>query len=467
VTSTLLRARASRAAVFGLAVLAAACSDQSASPLDPAFPPPVLAPKSAVAMLHCSADVRAGSLSCSDAPDGGARRYVGGLQNVDVKLTSTNVAYDPASQIFSADLTVQNLLVQRMGSDGATVSGVTVFFNSGPVVTSGTGSVEVANADGQGTFTAGTQPYFLYAGSLPYQAVSAPKRWEWSMPATVVNFSFTLMVSAPLVPTVVFDMLVSGNRDIYRMGIDGQDLTRLTTSTGDDRDPTVARGKVVFTSHRHGNAELYRVDLKGGGEVRLTTTTDNETSPALSPDGTQLAFIRNNSSVLGKLWRSNADVTDAVQPTAGFGFSGDVETGPTWLGNGRLAFVSTTSGSADVWSLAVPGTAPVKMGSQLNDVGDVDPSWNQDGRLAFASSRSGGTDLYAISAEGTLSQLTTRAGSDSHPSWLADGRVLFSCHMGSPRGARICLVTPGTPGTFTEITTPGPAERPVAVIDAL
>ena len=466
-TMTLPRVRASRAAVLGLAVLAAACSDQGASPLDPTLPPSIAAPKAAVALLHCSASVRERSVSCSEAPAGGASRYVGGLQGMDVKLTSTNVAYNTATQIFSADLTVQNLLVQRMGSDGATVSGIQVFFSRGPVLTEGTGSVEVSNADGEGTFTSGGQPYFQYAGSLPYLGVSPAKRWEWSLPPSVVRFDFTLMVSAPIVPTVVFDMLVSGNRDIYRMGIDGQDLTRLTTNTGDDRDPTVARGKVVFTSHRDGNAELYRVNLKGGGETRLTTTTDNETSPALSPDGTQLAFVRNNASVLGKLWRASADATGAVQPTAGFGFSGDVETGPSWLGNGKLAFVSTTSGSADVYSLAVPGTTPVKMGSQLNDIGDVDPSWNQDGRLAFASSRSGGTDLYALSSGGTLSQLTTRAGSDSHPSWLADGRVVFSCHMGSPRGARICMVTPGAPGVITEITTPSPAERPVGVIDTL
>ena len=466
-TSTLLRARATRAAVLGLAVLAAACSDQGASPLGPTVAPPLAAPKTALAMLHCQADVRAGSVTCSDASAGEARLYVGGQQNTDVKLTSDSVSYDAGTQIFRANLTVQNLLVQRMGSDGSTVSGIKVFFNNGPVLTGGTGSVEVNNADGVETFTAGSQEYFQYAGSLPYLGVTAPKRWEWHMPPTVQTFSFTLMVSAPLVPTVVFDMLVSGNRDIYRMGIDGQDLTRLTTNTGDDRDPTVARGKVVFTSHRDGNAELYRVNLKGGGETRLTTTTDNETSPALSPDGTRLAFIRNNSSVLGKLWTSHADsAMSARQATAGFGFSGDVETGPTWFGNAKLAFVSTTSGSADVYSL-VPGGSPVKMAGQLNDVGDVDPFWNQDGRLAFASSRSGGTDLYAISAEGTLSQLSTRTGSDSHPSWLADGRVLFSCHMGSPRGARICLVTPGTPGAFTEITTPGAAERPVAVVDAL
>jgi len=466
VTSTLPRARATRAAVLGLAVLAAACSDQG-SPLDPTIAPPTVEPKTAVAVLSCSADARAGTVTCADGSAGAARRYVGGQQNVNVKLTSTDVAYDAGTEIFSANITVQNLLVQRMGSDGATVSGVKVFFNSGPVLTKGTGSVEVNNADGVETFTSGLQDYFLYAGSLPYQAVSAPKRWEWKMPATVETFSFTLMVSAPVVPTIVFDMLVSGNRDIYRMGIDGQDLTRLTTSTGDDRDPTVAKGVVVFTSHRDGNAELYRVNLKGGGEARLTTTSDNETSPALSPDATRLAFIRNNASVLGKLWTSHVDSTmSATQATAGFGFSGDVETGPSWFGNGKLAFVSTTAGSADVYSLTLGGT-PVKMGSQQNDVGDVDPFWNQDGRLAFASSRSGGTDLYAISTAGALSQLTTRTGSDSHPSWLADGRVLFSCHMGSPRGARICLVTPGTPGVSTEITTPSAAERPVAVVDAL
>ncbi|HEU4453245.1 MAG TPA: hypothetical protein VFR81_09300, partial [Longimicrobium sp.] len=417
-TMSLLRARAPRAAVLALAVLAAACSDQGSSPLTPGLPPTLAPPKgAALALLRCSASVRSRALSCADASSsaGGARFAVIGGQNVNVKLTSTNVVYDSVAGIFSADLTVQNLLVQRMGSDGATVSGVRVFFHSGPVLTSGTGSVEVANPDGVETFTASSQPYFQYDGALPYLAVSAAKRWEWSLPKTAGSFDFLLLVSAPLVPTVVFDMLVSGNRDIYRMGIDGNDLTRLTDNTGDDRDPTVAEGSVVFTSYRHGNAELYRVSLKAlnVGETRLTTTTDNETSPALSPDGTRLAFIRSNASVLGKLWLAASDATGATQPTSSFGFSGDVETGPSWFSAAKLTFVSTTAGSADLYNLLVPGS-PTKAPHQMNDIGDVDPAWNPDGRLAFASSRSGGTDLYAISAGGELSQLTSRTGSDSH-----------------------------------------------------
>ena len=151
--------------------------------MTPLVPESPVAPPAAVAVLRCSASVAAKSVECGgDTPASQARFRIIGGQNVNVRLASTNVAYDSAAQVFAADLTVQNLLVQRIGSDGATVSGVRVFFHSGPVVTQGTGSVEVANPDGLDVFTGAGQPYFEYPGSLGPQGVSAAKRWRWSVP---------------------------------------------------------------------------------------------------------------------------------------------------------------------------------------------------------------------------------------------------------------------------------------------
>src|SRR6266566_7889058 len=89
-------------------------------------------------------------------------------------------------------------------------------------------------------------------------------------------------------PTIVFDWLRNGNRDIYRAALDGKDTVRLTSDPGDDQHPTERAGTVVFTSYRDGNGELYAVPATGGAERRLTTSTEfNETQPALSPDGTK------------------------------------------------------------------------------------------------------------------------------------------------------------------------------------
>ena len=98
-------------------------------------------------------------------------------------------------------------------------------------------------------------------------------------------------------PTIVYDMDVNGNRDIYSQTIYGFNFTRLTTHSADDDSPTVARGVMVFVSNRDGNKELYRKALDGSGsESRMTFTSYDETQPALSPDGLKLVFVKADSA---------------------------------------------------------------------------------------------------------------------------------------------------------------------------
>jgi WD40 repeat protein len=411
--------------------------------------------------VQCSANVRAGTVQCGQP--GGAGGILGdrvlGGQNVFLRLASSNVAYDAGTQTFAADITVQNLLVQKMGTDGATVSGIRVFFHGPPTATSGKGTVVVDNADGEGLFTGSSQPYFEYPGTLSYQQVSAPRRWRWSVPATVGTFSFTLYVSTPLLPVIVFDRVAGGNRDIYRVGLDGSDLVRLTDNVADDRDPTVAQGQVVFTSYRDGNAELYRVPLAGGTETRLTTTTNNESDPALSPDGTRLAFTSAPPGGITHLYTSASDGTGALPATTA-GISA-IEASPSWMNGQRLAYMSTLNGTADIFDLTVGGTPALRVGGTKND---VEPAWSPDGtRLVFATNRDTDTELYLQDvAGGGLTRLTTRAGTDGSPSWLADGRIVFVCYSGGT--GQLCWMDPAQPGAYTVIPTgTGTALRPEAV----
>jgi alpha-tubulin suppressor-like RCC1 family protein len=184
-----------------LLVLSAACAERATIPeVDPPFEP--------VAALDCTASVRSGTVTCSAVEGGpslsvspiggGPRRLIVGGQGVNVRLASSNVRYDAASHAFSADVTVQNLLPEALGTgDGwATLTGVRVFFHQDPSVTLGAGSVRVANADGEGLFTGSQQPYFAYDEVLPPNAVSAAKTWTWTVDPGVSTFAFQLYVDA-------------------------------------------------------------------------------------------------------------------------------------------------------------------------------------------------------------------------------------------------------------------------------
>src|SRR2546426_1041622 len=180
----------------GVALVGAvfACAERS-MPSGPAAEPLV------ARLITCRADVRGGTLACSQptlTPTGriSADLVLGG-QGTYVALRSSNVSYSAGTATFQADVTVENLTVLPLGTaDGGTVTGVKVFFSSGPTVTSGTGTVTVANPDGTGTFTGTSQPYFLYNEILPTGQVSSGKTWQWSVPSTVGFFTFQVLVDA-------------------------------------------------------------------------------------------------------------------------------------------------------------------------------------------------------------------------------------------------------------------------------
>ncbi|HEU4561612.1 MAG TPA: hypothetical protein VFS20_27550 [Longimicrobium sp.] len=448
-----LRAAALPAA---LAVLAA-CSDGTPTTATPRAPTPGVP-----TAIPCTVNVRAGTLVCSGGAGGvgGVRgnRVIGG-QGVNVTLTSSNVQYDSLTQTLSADVTVQNLLVQRMGSDGATESGVRVFFASAPGTTGGEGQVQVLNADSTGIFTATGQRYFIYPGALPYQGVSAARRWEFQVPKSVTTFVFQVYVHAALVPAIAFEMTADGNTDIYRMGIDGNDLTRLTTSAMNDESPTVAQGTVVFVSYRDGNAELYSMPLKGGTQTRLTSTPAvAERVPALSPDGAKLAWVQ-PSSGLDKVWTGNANATGAAAAVVP-AIAAAIESAPEWASSTRLAFGSTAGATNDIYDLA-PGGAPTLLAG--GDRAEVEPAWSADGaRVAFVSNRTRDTELFVLAVgTGQVTQVTTRTGSDGSPTWLADGRIVYTCAQGIQ--LRLCIVDPANPAGAAQISTPGDADHASAV----
>lgn len=183
-----------RMAAAPLALLLAACADRPGA-LEPAAPQPA-----SLAVLECRATVSSHTVTCGGpAPGAAGRDLIVGGQGVNVQLRSSNVAYDSATSIFSADMTLQNLLGQPVGTvDGTTPAGIRIFFHLLPSVTDGAGQVEVHNPDGTDTFTGTEQPFFLYPELLqPYERTAA-KRWEWTVPASVGSFAFQVYVSAPL-----------------------------------------------------------------------------------------------------------------------------------------------------------------------------------------------------------------------------------------------------------------------------
>jgi hypothetical protein len=225
-----------------------------------------------------------------ESGDVGPQFLIVGGQGQFVQLTSTNVSYDAGTQIFQADITVQNLIGQALGTpDGSTVTGVKVFFHEGPIVTAGTGTVAVANPDGFGTFTGSNQAYHEYdeilvAGGAPPPtsgATSQPKTWQFSASPNI-SFEFSVFVEAdvehpdgwvevaPAIAEIAVDQVLSVSavvRDVVGRAVSGQTVT---WSSDDEAVATVDPTTGLVTGVAAGTTTITATSGSVSGTMEIT-----------------------------------------------------------------------------------------------------------------------------------------------------------------------------------------------------
>lgn len=107
---------------------------------------------------------------------------------------------------------------------------------------------------------------------------------------------------------VVFDSNQGAGIEIYVVNPDGSNLTQLTDSPGEDREPVWAPvgSRIAFQSTRDLNQEIYSIHPDGSDGRNLTNNPANDVSPTWSPDGLRIAF---NSDRDGddEIWVMDAD----------------------------------------------------------------------------------------------------------------------------------------------------------------
>lgn len=263
-----------------------------------------------------------------------------------------------------------------------------------------------------------------------------------------------------LVPqTILFDMEVAGNRDIYSVVLDGTGLTRLTTDPGLDVQPTSAKNVLIFTSYRNGNAELYSRPADGSqaSDVRLTTTPANETDAQLSPDALRIAYTSDDGGI-PRVWVAAANGANPQPLTSSTGST--IEGSPSWrFASDSLLIMSTALGNASIFrasrvagSTAVSTAKPAK-----SDSAYVQPAWSVDGkRIAFSAGSFAGTSRVAVLSRATnatvfVTPTTIFAG---QPVFLADGRVVFTVFDAGGTSS-LAWVYPGAPGIVHSIPLTG------------
>lgn len=261
-----------------------------------------------------------------------------------------------------------------------------------------------------------------------------------------------------------------------------------TGGASTDRD----RWRIAFLTNRDGNREIYAMDTDGGDPVNVSRTPWNEVAYAWSPDGTLIAYTRDQFEDTGKVylydWLGNTDIVAVEGPST------PTPAYPSWLPDGRRLAIGYARGGMMVlfdtielradtlqWSGWYPTWSPdgtrvaylsnerasVTRGMDALWIRNADgtdarfltngaywdsPAWSPDGtRLAFCGQQGGDLEIYAIKADGSdLRRLTRHPGMDWGPDWSPDGaRIVYASY--SAGNAEICVMAAdgGTPTNLT------------------
>src|SRR5437773_667089 len=422
-----------RAGLLALVAFTTACSDRSL-PSGPSLSPGMVG-----RLLTCAADVRAQTLSCTAPGVGGgsgklSADLVLGGQGIYVALRSSAVSYDGTST-FQADVTVQNLTAVPLGTaDGTTVTGVKVFFSSGPSLVSGTGTVSVLHPDGLGTFTGANQPFFLYNEILQTGQVSAPRTWQWTVPNTVTTFAFQVLVDAasPQEHTVLrwsrqlgtgtyWAVWGATGNDVFAVGDDGSIWHYDGTSWTAQPSGTT---QVLYGVWGSGRKDVFAVGT--GGTILHYDGTSWTVQPSGTPQdlygvwgsgGTEVFAVGADGTILhydGTSWTAQASGTTAV--LYGVWGSGGTDvfavgTGGTIVHYNGTGWTAQTSGTSaylyGVWGSG--GTDVFAVGSDFVNGGAAilhydGASWTAQPTGAtldlYGVWGSGGTNVFAVGRSG-------------------------------------------------------------------
>ncbi len=212
-------------------------------------------------------------------------------------------------------------------------------------------------------------------------------------------------------------------KEIFVVGIDGQDLRRITDNRSFNLFPrwSPRANALAYTSYRTGVPVIYLRDLDAGTEKPVAAFGVSKSPGCFSPDGRFLylsASFEGNSDI----YRVRLDGSPAEKVVDGYG----IEVSPSVSPDGRmLAFVSDRGGSPQVYvkTIGAPGERRVSFAGGYS----TSPSWSPAGdRIAFTSLSGGRYSLYSVRPDGSDQKLIASApGADCvDPCFSPDGRYL-------------------------------------------
>jgi Tol biopolymer transport system component len=318
-------------------------------------------------------------------------------------------------------------------------------------------------------------------GSAPAQSASAPVADVSPTPTEAVTNSPTLTAEtvapsptptaetvspSPAPPSVIaFETVRDGNLDVLVVSPDGGTQTPIAASTSNEMYPAVSPDgtQVAYMVEGQDTADIYVTQIATNATRRLTQDAGRNSEPAWSPDGTRLVFVRDSGGTVD-LYTMDADgsrqrrLLDA--PTLG-------ESGPTWSPDGSTIVFSASAANPDgtgraaaLYAVPAAGGQPARL---TDEIGADRPEWSPDGTLiAFDAPRDDPNgSIFLVHADGSDIIRITPAGWGGaiDPTWSRDGTEIAFTRIGGGGGAGI-WIEPSGGGTPTPVDGTDGADMP-------
>jgi Tol biopolymer transport system component len=266
----------------------------------------------------------------------------------------------------------------------------------------------------------------------PSQLYRLDLRAPGGMPARVIPGLGAINAAvSPDGRRIAFTSLVNGWLKIFLANADGTGVTRITTGNVDDDEPVWSPDGTQIAFQRWdtspgGQADIVVMNADGSGQQVLTADhgRTNQSGPAWSDQPNGRPFIvyssqTNDASGQAHLWRMRPDGSEKVQLTAGEVWDDQ----PTFSPDGRtVAFQRHGIGVfGDLYLIDIWGGSPRALVGAALANGQFAPAWSPDGRMiAFASKHDGEGryQIYTVWADGSkLARRTFDATDKQRPSW--------------------------------------------------
>jgi TolB protein len=217
---------------------------------------------------------------------------------------------------------------------------------------------------------------------------------------------------------------------LYLMNADGSGRRRLVQPEGlacyrptfsTDGKRILFDARPFLDENTKGPGDIYIMDLDGGNLTKLTTDPLDEEDACFSPDGKQIAYVKQQEMEFGykgELWVMDADGKNARRLTP---VSEDDVHHPAWSPDGTTLACTICKGSAQSGDI---GIVSVKDGRLTNLTENLDgdeygPFWTWDGsHILYATTDAPGLvlELWSIEpkASATPALLTNRPDDGNH-----------------------------------------------------